>query len=145
MGVEVVHPEEEGAVAALARSHRSAASVTDRALRSGGRRCARQACARREVVMVEALVEPEPRVEHEAGDESRGLVPALPQNLGRGPRFWREAELAVGPHAVAGRVDPGQNGGVRRQRHRHRRVGVGEARPPAASASSSGVAPAPLP
>ncbi len=129
--IEVVHPREERglSVRAVPRAEPAQDGVGDRA----GRALVeiehpRPIAVRRdlEVVPVETLVQPEPRVQNEAADERRGLVPVRPETLGQRRVLLAQTVDAVVENAVAGGRKPGQDGSVRWQGDRHACHRVGE-------------------
>ena len=80
------------------------------------------------VVGLKALRESELVVQNEGADESRGLVPALLQNLGQENAVLRDG-LSITPHSMDDRILGREQRCMRRLGRRHRRVGVREAKP----------------
>ncbi len=73
------------------------------------------------VVVGEALLEPPSAVEDEGGDEGAGLVAPGGEHLGQGRLVVAEGRVAVDPDAVVGRIHPGHDRGVGRERQRRGR------------------------
>ncbi|MFO0980811.1 MAG: hypothetical protein U1E76_03515 [Planctomycetota bacterium] len=99
----------------------AAAPLVQRASVVGG------AVRRQAIVVIESLIEPELRLEHERRDERSGVVAGSLQRLGHGDVLGREPEQAVVAHAMLVRVEPGEDRGMRRRGQRTRGVRVLEA------------------
>ncbi len=82
---------------------------------------------RRIEVDVEALLEPEHRVEREGGDDGAGRPAGGPEALREREGVVAEPEGRVVAHARLERPASGEERGVRRQRHRRRRARLREA------------------
>src|SRR5262249_18812064 len=80
------------------------------------------------VVEVEAVIEPEARIQHCRTDHRPGVITMLLQN--RGQRGLVRTELVSSKimHAAAHWVGPSEYRGVRRKGYGHRRVGTFKAR-----------------
>ncbi len=68
------------------------------------------------VIDLEALVEAEARVQHEAPHEGRGAPAPLGEHLRDQPRLRRQCEHGVVVHSVGSRIDTGEDRSVRGER-----------------------------
>ena len=80
-------------------------------------------------VVVEALGDPPLRVEHERRHEAAGAQPLVAQDLRQDDVFVVQVEAAVVPNPVRGRILPGEDRRMRRQRQRRHRLRLLEQHP----------------